>query len=83
MVSLDAVARIEALAKCLGTADGLKRVESEVNDLCEQIGARPPSRAELIELAASLAVLADRIYQFDNIVRCRIRALGGETHHVG
>jgi hypothetical protein len=56
---------------------------ARVNELCEEIGARPPSRAELIELAASLAVLAGRIYEFDHIVRGRIRALGGETSHVG
>jgi hypothetical protein len=83
MAATDAVARIEALAKCLGTAEGLTRVEREVNELCAEIGARPPSRAELIELAASLSVLAGRIYEFDRIVRGRIRSLGGETYHVG
>jgi hypothetical protein len=55
---------------------------ARVNESCEEIGARPPSRAELIELAASLAVLAGRIYEFDHIVRGRIRALDGETMSV-
>lgn len=75
--------KIDELERHLGTAEGLAHVEEQVQEICEGLSIRPPSRTELIELAASLATLSGRIYEHDRLVRDRIRVLGGETSNVG
>ncbi|HUA35749.1 MAG TPA: hypothetical protein VMA09_19220 [Candidatus Binataceae bacterium] len=75
--------RIDELERHLGTAEGLAHVEQEVQEICEELSIRPPSHEELIELAASLAMLSGRIYEHDRLIRDRIRTLGGETSNVG
>jgi hypothetical protein len=68
--------RIDELERHLGTLQGLAHVEREVQRICEELSIRPPSRADLVELAASLATLSGRIHQFDRLVRGQI---SGET----
>jgi hypothetical protein len=75
--------RVDDLERCLGTAEGLARVEREIREICEELSIRPPGRTELIELAASLATLSGSIYKYNRLTRDRIRLLGGETFDVG
>lgn len=73
------------LARDLGSAEGLERVEREMGELCERLGSAPTviGREELERVSRSLAALSGAICAIDRAVRGRILRLSGERADVG